>query len=105
MEKEIQNLKKQVLELEKTVKALMQYSTIPLPIEQAFAGRGFVNALKPDIPDNNGDYTTNIGFRQTISLSGVAQDITVPAFPVRFMRLKDGSNLFIPLHTYAEFGI
>lgn len=104
MNQEIKKLQNRIADLEKQVRALSQFSTIPLAIENAFTARGFINASKPGYPDTNFDYTTNEGFRQTIVLSGSAQSISVPAFPLRFMRLKDGSNFFIPLYTYAEFG-
>lgn len=101
---ENQNLQRQIDELKRRLDALNQYQTITLPTELAFIGRGFLNTYPPELPDVTGDYTANVGFRRTISLSGAAEDIIVPAYPIRFIKLKDGSNLYIPLYTYAEFG-
>lgn len=96
-------LKNKIMELENRLKKFEQSSTIPLEVDNAFCGRGFVKTYKPEIPDPAGDYTTNEGFRQTISLTGNAQDIVVPQFPHKFLEINDGSGLYIPLHAYFEF--
>lgn len=101
---ENQNLQKQIDELKKRLDKLNQYPTIPLETEIAFNKRGFTETYPPAIPDAAGDYITNIGFRRNIDLSGAAETIIVPAYPYRFLKLKDGSNLYIPVYVYAEFG-
>ncbi len=86
-------------------KQMESSNSLPLAVDRALSGRGFMKAGKPGYPDPDFDYITNDGFRHDLALTGAAQTITVPSFPVRFIKLGDGSNLYIPLHTYSEFGL
>lgn len=99
-QEQINFLKKEIEELKRQFALLKDTSTIPYEVEQAFASRGFVETNKIGIPDPNGDYTTNEGFRQEIGISGDPETIVIPQFPVRFLELKDGSGFYIPLHAY-----
>lgn len=93
-------LKKEIQELKRELNLLKASSTIPLEIDTALFGRGFVKTF--DTESTSIEMTTNTGFRRTISLTGGAEDIIVPAYPVKWKKLSDQSNLYIALYTFSE---
>lgn len=99
-------LESRVAALEKQIAALSESSTIPLNIDTAFMGRGFLKTKAPSLPGDGSSYITNGGFRTDIFITGDPQVITVPSFPIRFFEVLNpyGSNLFIPANTYEELG-
>lgn len=69
-------------------------------IESGLSDIGLLKTDKPSLPPSS-TYTTNTGFRRTISLSGNAEDIVVPAYPVKFLKMSN-ANFYIPVHTFSE---
>lgn len=100
MNNDIEMLKREISQLRKEIDNMKIASNIPFEIDSAFQNRGFTKTEQSEA--TSFDMTSNAGFRQTLSLTGGAEDIVVPAFPVRWKRLSDGSNLYIPLHAFSE---
>lgn len=95
-------LLKRIEALEKQIESLNQSSTITFQVDNSFQQRGFVKTLPIGTPYTG--YDTNQGFVRTISLTGAAEDITVPAYPVGWLQLlnQTGGTFWIPLYTFSE---
>jgi hypothetical protein len=100
-----ENLIKRIEALENEVRTLKSGPSFPFEIQKAIEFRGFVRTTPPAPPDFNGDYVSNEGFRRTIGLSGLEEDIVVPAYPLYFLKIQNedrAENLYIPAYAYAE---
>jgi len=62
--------------------------------------RGFIRTFQTQIDPS----TSDAGFRRTVTLilSGDPESVNfvVPAYPTRWKKLQDGSELYIPLYAY-----
>lgn len=99
-----EQLQKRVELLEKQMASLNQSSTITYQVENAFMNRGFVDTLAPvDAP--SGAEIAGMGFIEEIALSGLPETISVPAYPRKFLTLKNNysgysssNNIYIPVY-------
>lgn len=94
---EIELLKRKIEELERRLDSAEE--------DRKLEDRGFINTYKPVIDFWTSDVTaanSDTGFRRDLSLSGLAETITIPAYPTRWRKLRDGSDLYIPLYAYNQ---
>lgn len=90
MNEYIKQLEQRVTELERRLNSPEE--------DKKLQNRGFVNAFGPEIETSA--MSADAGFRQTISIGAGGGSASVPAFPTRWRKLKDGSELWIPLYAF-----
>lgn len=85
---EIEILKKRIEDLERRLNSAED--------DKKLENRGFIKTFQTQTDPS----TSDTGFRRNITLSGLEETITVPAYPTRWRKLQDGSELYIPLYAY-----
>lgn len=101
---EIQQLKKEIADLKAWKASLERGNSLPDIVDLSFRDRGFIKTDKPNFPPEG--YTTNTGFRQDISLTGLVQTITVPAFPTRFFKVAPPDDAFyLAGYAFSQLGL
>lgn len=88
-------LEKKISSLENQLKSLTSSNSIPLSLEQALSGRGFVDTFDLDLPSVAP--IAGMGFVQEIGLTGNIQTITVPEFPPTYLQIKNKPGHYIPV--------
>lgn len=95
MNNELTQLKSKVAQLERDIQSLKRAGSIPVEIDLAFQGRGFIRTDKPETA--TAVQVADAGFRRSIDLSGGAEAIIVPAYPTKFVKIVN-TNFYVPLH-------
>lgn len=90
-EKEIKDLKNLVSELRTEIESLKSANSIPLDIQNALKGRGFLKVLNYEAIDPLAWDSLNLE---------VPTDPPFPVmeFPIRWLRIDDQNNWYIPVY-------
>lgn len=90
MQKRIIQLEQKIAELERNVDS----AEPDIKLQQ----RGFLKTFSSEI--ETASMSADAGFRRTISIGAGGGSASVPAFPTRWRKLRDGSELWVPLYAF-----
>ena len=96
------NLEKRIEVLEKEIESLKNIGSFPSEITGTLLAKGFVQSnISPIIVDAV-SYAPQLS--QTISLTGAAEDIDVPAYPAAYMLITDGPAIgyYLPVYVFPR---